>query len=111
MRKTSFLLTLMAIAAPGCVTHRPGAELIGHSLRVEAPRGPATILSFAADGTVTGSSGGNEARGNWQISGQQICVTFERTGRECFPYTRAFRRGETITVTGTSGVSVRATLL
>lgn len=112
MRRLAFALGIFGLALSGCATTtaRPGSELVGQSLRVEGSAGPPTLLAFAADGTVTGSTNGNRATGRWEVANRRICLTFERTGRECFPYLAPFRRGQTVTLTGSSGVTVRATL-
>lgn len=110
--KVALPMALLACLLAGCATvgAHPGSELVRHSLRVEGPRGPATILAFAPGGSVTGTTNGNSATGRWEVVNKQICVTFERTGRECFPYAEPFKPGQTVTLTGTSGMSVRATL-
>ncbi len=97
----------------GCATMkdaRAGSELVGRTMRVEVPGGGATLLRFAADGTVTGTMGGNQATGRWEIQNRQICLDWPRQGRECFPYLTPFRVGETVRITGTSGATVSATL-
>jgi hypothetical protein len=102
------LLTLGACAT--VPDRQPGAELIGRTMRVEVAGGGATLLRFNADGTVIGTAGANQATGRWEIQDRQICMDWPRQGRECFPYSGPFRQGQTVTLTGTSGVAVRATL-
>jgi len=103
----------MFLTVTACATvpaRQPGSELIGRSMRVELPNGQATMLRFAADGTVTGTSGGNQAVGRWSVANRQICMEWPRQGRECFPYAQPFPVGRTVSVTGTSGATVRVTL-
>jgi hypothetical protein len=103
--------TLTTVSA--CATlpdRRPGGELIGRTMRVELPNGQATSLRFAADGTVTGTAGPNQAVGRWDIGNRQICMDWPRQGRECFPYAEPFKVGRTVSLTGSSGAAVRVTL-
>jgi hypothetical protein len=103
--------TLMTVSACATVPARqPGSELVGRTMRVELPNGQATLLRFAADGTVTGTAGPNQAVGRWSVANRQICMDWPRQGRECFPYAQPFAIGKTVSVTGSSGATVRVTL-
>ncbi len=114
MRKTllaAAAATLMMSA--GCATvpnRQPGSELFGRTMRVELPGGETTLLRFAADGTVTGTVGPNQATGRWSVENRQICMDWPRQGRECFPYAQPFPVGRTVAVTGSSGATVKVTL-
>lgn len=112
--RTIAALLAPALALAACATMgetRLGAELPGQTLRVELPNRQVTMLRFNADGTVVGTGeGGQQASGRWVVEGQTICLDWPRQGRECFPYAQPFRRGQTVTLTGTSGATVRATL-
>lgn len=114
MRKT--LLAAAAatlVGTAGCATvpdRQPGSELIGRTMRVELPGGEITLLRFAADGSVTGTVGANQANGRWAVQDRQICMDWPRQGRECFPYAQPFPVGRTVAVTGTSGATVKVTL-
>ena len=115
MQRHLFVATLAtAFAVTGCATMsepRLGAELPGQTMRVELPNRQVTMLRFNADGTVIGTGeGGQQASGRWAVEAQRICLDWPRQGRECFPYTQPFRSGQTVTLTGTSGATVRATL-
>ena len=102
---------LMTISACATMPNRqPGSELIGRTMRVELPNGQATMLRFAADGTVTGTAGPNQAVGRWSVANRQICMDWPRQGRECFPYAMPFAVEKTVSVTGSSGATVRVTL-
>jgi hypothetical protein len=110
-----YLLAVLAggLALTGCETVREarlGSELPGQTLRVELANGQTSMLRFNADGSVIGTGPGGQASGRWAVEGQRICLDWPRQGRECFPYARAFRRGETVSLTGTSGATVRVTL-
>jgi hypothetical protein len=87
-----------------------GAELIGQTMRVEIPGNATTILRFNAGGTVVGTSDAGEATGRWNVESGRLCMEWPRLGRECYPYTAPFRRGQTVSLTGTSGVTVSAML-
>lgn len=106
-------LIAAALALAGCATTpppRPGAELPGRTLRIDLPNGEVTRLRFNADGTVVGTGPGGQATGSWAVENGQICMDWPRQGRECFPYAEPFRPGRTVTLTGTSGASVRVTM-
>lgn len=104
-------LALTTVSACATLPDRQaGGELIGRTMRVELPNGQATLLRFAADGTVTGTAGPNQAVGRWNVANRQICMDWPRQGRECFPYAGPFKAGRTVSLTGTSGATVRATL-
>ncbi len=87
-----------------------GRELIGQSVRAEMTGGPTTLLRFNADGTVIGSSTGGEATGRWTAADGQLCMEWPRLGRDCYPYAEPFRRGQPVTLVGTSGATVQVTL-
>ena len=114
MIRYTFAAALAALALPACATlapqAAPGSELVGRTMRVELPGGEVTILSFNGDGTVIGTGTGPQAFGRWAMEPGRICMEWQRVGRECYPYAAPFRRGQTVTLTGTSGVTVRAAL-
>jgi hypothetical protein len=109
------ILPLLAagLAFAGCATTAParlGAELPGRTLRIDLPNGEVTRLRFNADGSVVGTGAGGQATGTWQAANAQICMDWPRLGRECFRYAEPFRPGRTVTLTGTSGATVRVTM-
>ncbi len=114
MRKfpTTTLLAagLMVSACATTPGARLGSELPGSTLRVELPNGMTTLLTFNADGSVIGAGPGGQATGQWTVAGEQICLEWPRQGRECYPYAQPFRRGQTLSLTGTSGATVRVTM-
>ena len=87
-----------------------GSELVGQVVRVQMPGAGPTQLRFNAGGTVTGSSAAGEATGQWAVENGQLCMEWPRLGRDCYPYAEPFRRGRTVTLTGTSGATVQVTL-
>lgn len=116
MTHAIYAATLAALALAGCTTVQPraatGAELLGRTMRVELPGGEVSTLRFSGDGTVigTGTGPGPQATGRWTVEAGRICMEWPRVGRECYPYSAPFDRGRTVTLTGTSGVTVQATL-
>jgi hypothetical protein len=87
-----------------------GSELVGQIVRVQMAGAGTTQLRFNADGTVTGSSAAGQATGQWVVENGQLCMDWPRLGRDCYPYEEPFRRGQPVTLTGTSGASVQVTL-
>ena len=88
----------------------PGDELIGRTLRLETAAGQTTILNFQRGGLVTAEFGGNSTTGSWVAAANQLCFSWAGRSRDCWPYTRPFERGETVTVTSDRGNVVRVTL-
>lgn len=89
----------------------PGDELVGRTLRLETAAGQTTMLRFQREGVVTAEFGDKSTTGSWVATGQQLCFSWAGRSRDCWPYERPFRRGETVTVTSDRGNLVRVTLL
>ena len=102
-----------ALLLSACATGRDrdeGPEFVGRTLRVEAATGQVTDLSFRRDGTVLAQFGRQETRGRWDLERRQLCFTWAGSFRECWPYTKRFRRGETVALTSSRGNRVRVTM-
>lgn len=88
-----------------------GAEIRGHSVRVELPDGTVNTVHFDANGTARMiSQTGREVRGNWFVENQMICLQ-SATARECWPYQSAFMTGQPVTLTSDCAVTSRWTAL
>lgn len=99
------------IVPPGSsVPMRPGAELIGQNVRLQTAAGQVSTLHFADNGVVHAEFGGQRVQGSWVANESQICFAWAGTSRECWPYTAAFRRGQTVNLTSDRGNQVRVTL-
>jgi hypothetical protein len=114
------IVPVLACAAllGGCATlgmggREPGAELIGRSAALITGNGQRSTLTFGQGGRVTAAFARGQSNGRWWVRERQLC--FEWAGqaatRECWPYARPFRTGQTRTVTSTRGNVVRVTLL
>jgi hypothetical protein len=88
-----------------------GAELYGRTVRVETSNSQVTMLDFAPPGDVRATFGRSQLEGHWAIEGRQLCFDWPRAARECWPYERRFRPGETLDLTSSRGNRVRVTLL
>ncbi len=97
----------------GCATgpREPAVpEFVGRTMTVETSAGQVTNLDFRSDGTVTARFDGTRTEGRWHLERRQLCFTWARDFRECWPYTERFRRGRTVTITSDRGNVVRVTL-
>lgn len=95
----------------GPVVAAPGAELVGRQVRLETSSGQVSTLHFAGDGTVQARFGSSKVSGTWVATRGQLCFSWSRASRECWPYTAPLRRGETVRLTSDRGNVVRVTLL
>lgn len=106
----------LGAALAGCSTIRGGGdrdgrpEFVGRQMTVEAANGQVTTLRFAEEGGVTARFGERETQGRWALERGQLCFTWARNFRECWPYTEPFRRGRTATIRSDRGNVVRVTL-
>ena len=107
-------LLACSLAASGCATFRSGpsgAELVGHTLRMETDRGQVSRLTFRDDGTVRAVFGRNSVIGLWDVEDESLCFLWRGAPRECWPYRSRFERGRTRTLTSDRGNRVQVTLL
>ena len=88
----------------------PQPEFVGRQMTMVAANGQITTLRFARDGDVTARFGERETKGRWDLERRRLCFTWGGSYRECWPYTSAFERGRTRTVTSDRGNVVRVTL-
>ena len=103
----------LAAALGGCATADRGPrapEFVGRSMQVVTSAGQATTLSFRQDGGVTARFGERETQGRWNIEQRQLCFTWARNFRECWPYERRFRQGRTVTLRSDRGNVVQVTM-
>jgi len=109
-----FLLSLcIASALAGCATNRRGSEepeFVGRSMRVETATGQVTTLRFERDGTVIARFNERESEGRWSLEPRQLCFTWARNFRECWPYTQRFREGRTVSIRSDRGNVVQVTM-
>ena len=111
------LATLSACATvvppPGPVAARwtPGSELIDQRVRMQTAAGQVSTLHFAPNGEVHAEFGGRQVTGTWVATPSQLCFSWQGSSRECWPYTAALRRGETVSLTSDRGNRVQVTLL
>lgn len=103
----------LAAALAGCATGRRGPEqpeFVGRSMRVETAAGQVTILRFGGDGTVTARFNERESEGRWSLGNRQLCFTWARDFRECWPYAMRFREGRTVSIRSDRGNVVQVTM-
>jgi hypothetical protein len=104
-----------ALAIAGCATSRRdmplGAELVGQQIRMETARGQVSTLTFRRDMTVRAQFGENAVTGRWQVSEDGLCFWWGNAPRECWPYVRPLRDGETRSLRSDRGNEVTVTLI
>jgi hypothetical protein len=105
----------LGAALAGCATVRGGPgreepEFVGRSMRVETAAGQVTILRFDRDGTVTARFNERETEGRWSLERRQLCFTWARNFRECWPYAQRFREGRTVSIRSDRGNVVQVTM-
>jgi hypothetical protein len=115
--KTPLILSLPLLLA-GCATvgiggRDPGAELIGRSAALVTSQGQRSTLTFGQGGRVNAAFARGQSSGRWWVRDRQLCFEWagQASTRECWPYARPFRTGQTRTVTSSRGNVVRVTLL
>ena len=98
-------------AAPGW---SPGAELPGAVIRAASLDGDVVNrVHFYPNGVlhIVPEEGGAALEGTWAVQGENLCMTWAPRGTECWPYSTAFRTGETVTLTSNMGQTAQVTLL
>lgn len=115
MNRAALASLTLAAALAGCVTPSGGGrgrqpEFVGRAIQVQAANDQRTTLFFDADGTVRAQFGQQQMQGRWNLQRRQLCFTWPRDYRECWPYTQRFRVGRTVAVTSDRGNAIRATL-
>lgn len=109
--KARHLLPALLLAGCATVPDGPvGGELVGRTLTVQAQNGAVTNLLLHGDGRVTASFDGRSTQGRWETEEGRLCFTWSGNFRECWPYNRPFRRGDTVSITSDRGNVVRVTL-
>jgi len=107
-------LVLLPLVA-GCATlvPRTTADLnpAGQTLQVVAANGAASRMQFRPNGQVIAAFGERSITGEWNLAAEGLCFRWGSAPIECWPYSRPFRRGETVTVTSTRGNTVQVTRL
>ena len=104
---------LPLIAACSTLVPRTSADLspAGQTLQVIAANGAESRMQFRSNGQVVAAFGTSSITGDWNLQEEGLCFRWGQAPVECWPYTRPFRRGETVTVTSTRGNVVRVTRL
>jgi hypothetical protein len=109
------ILGACALAMAGCSTTRRdaplGAELVGQEIRMETANGQVSTLTFRPDMTVRAQFGQNAVIGRWQVSENGLCFWWGNAPRECWPYVRPLREGETRNLRSDRGNQVTVTLI
>lgn len=105
---------VLLLAAAGCSTLVPrtaGFTPAGQTLQVIAANGSESRMQFRPDGRVVAAFGQSSITGEWNIQDEGLCFRWGEAPVECWPYSRPFERGRTVTVTSTRGNVVRVTRL
>lgn len=92
----------------------PPAELAGTVIRAETLDG--TVMNrvhFYPDGVIhiVPEDGSAAIPGTYAVQNNQLCLTWQPRGTECWPYERAFVEGQTVTLTSNRGQMARVTLV
>jgi len=83
----------------------------GQTLRVIAANGAASQMQFRPDGRVVAAFGERSVTGRWNLQREGLCFRWGSAPVECWPYSRPFERGRTVTLTSTRGNVVQVTRL
>ena len=82
-----------------------GAEITGHSVRVQTSSGAVNTVYFDPGGSARiVSAGGTEVPGRWTVENGMLCLE-AAGGRECWPYQAPFQSGVPVQLTSTCGTS------
>ena len=106
-------LMLVPLAA-GCATIVPRTANLspeGQTLQVIAANGAESRMQFRPNGQVVAAFGDRSIAGQWNMQPQSLCFNWGNAPLECWPYSRNFQRGETVTLTSTRGNVIRVTRL
>lgn len=108
-------LSAATLMLGGCSTILPrGSSNLspaGQTLSVVAANGSQSQMQFRSDGHVVAAFGERSVTGDWQMQEEGLCFRWANAPVECWPYTRPFERGRTVTVTSTRGNVIRVTRL
>ena len=105
---------VLLFATAGCSTIVPRtAERgpAGQTLQVVAANGAVSRMQFRSDGRVVAAFGDSSVSGEWNLQDEGLCFRWGEAPVECWPYSRPFERGRTVSVTSTRGNVVRITRL
>lgn len=105
-------IALLPLVA-ACSTVLPRADIspAGQTLQVIAANGAESRMQFRPNGQVVAAFGERSITGQWSLQDDGLCFRWGNAAIECWPYSRPFRRGETVTLTSTRGNVVRVTRL
>ena len=106
-------LVLLPVVA-GCATLVPRtADLspAGQTLRVIAANGAESRMQFRSNGEVVAAFGERSVTGAWNVQDEGLCFRWGSAPIECWPYSRQFERGRTVTITSTRGNVIQVTRL
>jgi len=106
------IVLLPFIAACATLVPRTSADIspAGQTLRVIAAGGESR-MQFRPNGQVIAAFGERSFTGQWTLQAEGLCFRWGTAPVECWPYTRPFERGRTVTVTSTRGNVVQVTRL
>jgi hypothetical protein len=78
---------------------------------MQTSRGQVSTLQFRNKQIVRALFGQREVLGRWQVERARLCFYWTGAPKECWPYARPLRSGETRNITSDRGNAVRVTLL
>jgi hypothetical protein len=104
------LALLLSACASALPRSKAGSELVGQNLRLQTSRGQVSTLQFRNGGVVRALFGRQEILGRWQVERGRLCFLWTGAPRECWPYSQAFRAGETRSITSDRGNVLRVTM-
>lgn len=100
-----FILSVLSPERAEAQVWVPGAEIIGHSVRVET-QGVVNTVHFDPGGSARiVSDSGREYPGRWFVEGQQMCLEIATGARECWAYQMPLQAGQPMAMTSTCGPS------
>lgn len=100
-----FLVSAFSAESAAAQAWQPGAEITGHSVRVEA-QGVTNTVYFDPGGSARiVSDQGREYPGRWFVENQQMCLELASGARECWAYQAPFMAGTPVAMTSTCGPS------
>lgn len=113
MPRFALFALLPLVAGCSTVVPRTGADFspVGQTLQVIAANGAQSQMQFRSNGQVVAAFGDRSVTGEWNMQEEGLCFRWGSAAVECWPYSRPFRRGETVTLTSTRGNVVRVTRL
>lgn len=113
MHRFAPLALLPVLAACSTMVPRTTADInpAGQTLRVVTASGAQSQMQFRPNGQVIATADGQSYTGQWNLQQEGLCFLWTGVPVECWPYSRPFERGRTVTITSTRGNVVQVTRL